>query len=248
MNKILWKIKDALLEGVTATSCKCMGCGADVFDNVGFCAGCLKDVRFNNGKTCKICGVALHGAEDYCGHCAFEKTYYDRCFSPFSYGGAVQKAILDMKFHNVAANAKLLAKYLAFIAQRNNLQFDLVTFVPMTKFAQKQRGYNQAQLLAQYFCDILQIDFPVAALSKVKETSPQENLNKHERKENLTGAFAAEPFVKNKKVLLVDDIKTTGSTLNECAKALKRKGALQVVCLTVASREETTPWELEEDV
>lgn len=248
MNKRWWKIKQSLLEAVAANSCKCLGCGADVFDELGFCKSCLKEVNFNNGKTCKICGVALHGAEDYCGHCAFEKTYYDRCFSPFCYGGAAQKAILDMKFHNVASNAKILAKFLVFAAQCNNVQFDLVTFVPMTKTAQKRRGYNQAQLLAQHFCDILQIDFPVAALKKIKETSPQEKLSKQARQENLIGAFVAEPFVKGKRVLVVDDIKTTGATLNECAKALKRRGALQVFCLTVASREETTAWEIVEEV
>lgn len=248
-------MKNALQTAFAPTQYKCLNCGADVFDGTGFCQKCIKSVPFNNGKTCKRCGVALHGEEDYCGHCAFEKTYFDKAFSPFSYGGSVQKAILDMKFNNMASNARVLANYLVYAALKNNLQFDVVTFVPMTKKARKARGYNQSELLAMHFCDILSDNGKsvdnlqvVSALKKVKETSRQETLTKNDRKENLIGAFAAEPIVKGKTVLLVDDVKTTGSTLNECAKALKKKGATSVIGLTVASREENLVWEIEEEV
>ncbi len=234
-----------MLQKAVAPTDRCMGCGIDVFDGGGFCPNCLKNVVFNNGKTCKLCGVAIHGAEDYCSHCAFEKTFYDRCFSPFCYGGCVQRAILNMKFGNIATNAQLLARYLAQCAKSNKIQFDVVTYVPMTANAEKQRGYNQAQLLAQSFCDILKIDEPVALLKKVKDTQRQEKLGKKERKENLVGAFSATTDLHGKVVLVIDDIKTTGSTLNECAKALKKKGATQVICLTVASREENMVWEID---
>ncbi len=242
MAELFKKLKSALQEAVTPT-CRCLTCGKDVFDGSAFCETCLKNVNFNNKKTCKRCGVALHGAEDFCGHCAMEETFFDRAYSPFCYGGGVQKAILDMKFHNVATNAKALASYLAACATQNNLQFDLVTFVPMTKIAQKQRGYNQAQLLAEHFCAILNIAPPVCLIEKVKNTLPQEKLGQRERKENLKAAFAANCDLHEKTVLVIDDIKTTGATLNECAKALKRKGAAKVICLTVASREETVEWE-----
>lgn len=248
MNKQLFKLKSLFQEAVAPTQFKCLNCGADVFDELGFCQKCLKEVTFNSGKTCKRCGVAIHGEESYCGHCAFERIYFDRAYSPFSYTGAVQRAILQMKFERVATNAKVLARYLAYTAVKNELQFDVVTFVPMSKKAQKQRGYNQAQLLAMHFCDILQINAPKQLLNKVKETERQERLNKQARKENLVGAFAATDDAKDKNVLLVDDIKTTGSTLNECAKALKRKGAKTVVCLTVASREEDFVSELPSEI
>ncbi len=243
-----FKIRNALQTAFAPTQYKCLGCGVDVFDELGFCPKCLKKVTFNNGKTCKHCGVALHGAEDYCGHCAFEKTYFDRAYSPFSYGGAVQRAILDMKFNNLGSNARILARYLAFEATRNNLQFDVVTFVPMKAKAQRKRRYNQSQLLAQQFCDIMQIDQPVQCLKKIKDTERQEKLGKKQRQENLIGAFSVVEVVKDKNILLIDDIKTTGATLNECAKVLKRKGAASVVCLTVASREENTMWEIEEEI
>lgn len=248
MKEFFRKLRNKLRFAVAPVEFKCLNCGVDVFDNLGFCPNCLKKVKFNNGKTCLRCGVALHGAEDYCGHCAFEKTYFDRAYSPFCYEGAVQKAILNMKFNNLGCNAEILARYLVFTAQKQNLQFDVVTFVPMSPKALKKRGYNQARLLAEHFCDQLELDKPVEALTKIKETERQEKLGKKERKENLVGAFSARDVVRGKRVLLIDDIKTTGATLNECAKALKRKGAISVVCLTVASREEHTVWEIEEEI
>ena len=158
----------------------------------------------------------------------------------------MQKAILEMKFRNVATNALPLARYLVQCANANDVHFDAVTYVPMTAQAKKRRGYNQAQLLAQNFCDILNLPPPETLLKKVKETQRQEKLGKRERKENLIAAFAATCDLHGKTVLLIDDIKTTGATLNECAKALKKKGATKVVCLTVASREENVVWEVDD--
>ena len=247
MNQRLFKLKNLFQEAVAPAEFKCLNCGADVFDELGFCPKCLQEVTFNNGKTCKRCGVAIHGEEDYCGHCAFEKTYFDRAYSPFCYTGAVQHAILQMKFQRMATNAKVLARYLVFCAQKYELQFDTVTYVPMTAKAKRKRGYNQAQLLAMHFCDILNVSAPIALLSKVKETELQENLNRQGRKENIAGAFVSTGEAKGKRVLVIDDIKTSGATLNECAKALKKKGATSVECLTVASREEDFVAELQWD-
>ena len=87
------KLYEGFQEAVAPAEFRCVSCGADVFDQTGFCTRCLKKVKFNNGKTCLLCGVALHGAENYCGRCAFEKNYFDRCYSPFCYEGAVQQAI-----------------------------------------------------------------------------------------------------------------------------------------------------------
>lgn len=242
------RLKNLFQEIVSPAEFKCVSCGADVFDESGFCSKCLQKVIFNNGKTCLRCGVALRGEENYCGNCAFEKVYFDRAYSPFSYEGTVQKAILQMKFFREATNAKVLARYLVQVATQHNLQFDVVTFVPMTARAQKQRGYNQAQLLAKHFCAIMEANVPQSLLTKMKDTERQEKLDKQARKDNLIGAFAADSTAKGKNVLLIDDIKTTGTTLNECAKVLKQKGALSVVCLTVASREEHFAYELQSKI
>ncbi len=231
--------------------CRCLGCGRDVFDELGFCPDCLKRVTFNNGKICKRCGVALDGDEDYCGNCAFDKIYFDRAFSPFCYDGVIREAIVAMKFNNLGAYADVLARYLVFEAQRRHLVFDVVTFAPMSKGSLKKRRYNQAQLLAEQFCDILDIrDKLQETIVKIRDTVPQERLSRTERKTNLVGSYRLHPKadVKNKSVLLIDDVKTTGATVNECAKVLKNHGATQVVALTVASRKENFIFEQEESV
>ena len=229
------------------TNFKCLNCGRDVFDDTGFCPECAKLLPFNNGKTCPRCGVGIDGEETYCGHCAFEKVHFDKAYSAFDYDGIIKKAIVKMKFHNLGCYADVLANYLVDLAHKHQLNFDMVTFAPMSKKSQKARRYNQAQLLAKAFCNRLGIDAPVEALVKIKETTPQEKLTRSERKQNLVGAYKLNADVKGKIVLVIDDVKTTGSTLNECAKVLKRGGATTVICLTVASRKEKIPFELEDN-
>lgn len=224
----------------------CLACDKDVFDGLGFCDSCKDSVVYNNGKTCMRCGVAIDGEEDYCGNCAFDKVYFDRAYSVFSYEGAVRQAILNMKFHNRGTNADVLAKYLVFLAAHYNIEYDCVTFAPMSAKSIKKRGYNQAQLLAKQFCDILELDDKlIEAIVKVRDTEPQENLSRIDRKENLIGAYRINADVKGKRVLVIDDIKTTGATLNECAKVLKRAGATSVVGITVAARKEDYMFEQE---
>ena len=237
-----------LSELIAPVESRCLNCGREVFDGLGFCPECKKEVNFNNVKTCKRCGVGLDGAEDYCGYCAFEKVYFDRAFSVLEYDGAVRAAILRFKFDGCGNFARIFAKYLAFAVQHQGVEFDVVTYAPMTNKAKRKRGYNQAQLLANYFCDILGCEEKSAnAIEKIKETEPQEKLGKEERKSNLVGAYRCVADVKGKRVLVIDDIKTTGATLNECAKVLKRAGAVNVVGLTVASRREKFLYEVDNE-
>ncbi|MCH5157155.1 MAG: ComF family protein [Clostridiales bacterium] len=243
INKFTRSISHALTE-MFAPTCRCVVCGKDVFDATSFCADCSKDVIYNNGKTCKRCGVGIDGEEDYCENCAFDKIYFDKAYSVFSYEGAVQKAILAMKFNNLGTHAKAFAPYLVFMARNANLDYDIVTFAPMSRKSLRKRRYNQAQLLAKYFCNLQNKDeLLVEAIVKHKETEAQEQLDKAQRKTNLIGAYKINADVKGKRVLVIDDVKTTGATLNECAKVLKRAGATAVYGLTVASRKEHFQYE-----
>lgn len=242
----LHNVADKLADIVAPIEFTCMYCGKEIFNDLGFCDDCLRFVVFNNGKTCKRCGVGIDGAEDFCSNCAFDKIYFDKSYAVFSYEGAVQHAILHMKFNGRGRYAKIFAKYLAFLAAKHNLQFDAVCFPPMSAKSKRQRCYNQSQLLAKYFCSIMQRDdCYIDALEKVKETERQEKLNKADRKQNLVGAYKVKADVKGKRVLVVDDVKTTGATLNECAKVLKKAGAVSVEGLTVSARKETVPFEVE---
>ena len=248
MKKTTFRIKSFFSELFAPAEFKCTCCGKEVFDGLGFCSDCKKGVVYNDGKTCKRCGVGLDGAEDYCGNCAFDKVYFDVAYSPFSYEGAVRDAILRFKFGNCGNFARILAKYLVYMAQKHSLEYDVVTCAPMTKKAKRARGYNQAQLLAEHFCAILNCEAKFAlTIEKIKETEAQEKLRRADRKTNLIGAYKCIFDVKGKRVLVIDDVKTTGATLNECAKELKKAGATSVVCLTVASRRENFDFEVDNE-
>ena len=243
IRKLTFRITNGLTE-LFAPTVRCLNCGKDVFDGTGFCSDCNKSVVYNNLKTCKRCGVGIEGEEEYCGNCAYDKIYFDKAYSVFSYEGIVQKAILSMKYNNLAAYAKIFAKYLIFMAEKVNLEYDIVTFAPMSRKSLRKRRYNQAQLLAKHFCDMLDKDsLLIEAIVKTKETVAQEQLSKTERKTNLIDAYEINADVSGKRVLVIDDVKTTGATLNECAKVLKNAGATAVYGLTVASRKEHFDYE-----
>ena len=242
-------IAERLSDMIAPAEFACIICGKEVFDGLGFCEHCKKSVVFNIGKTCKRCGVGIDGAEDYCGNCAFDNVHFDKSYAAFSYEGAVRDAILKMKFGGMGRYAKIFAKYLAYLATKNDLQFDAVCFPPMSAKSRRQRGFNQSQLLAKYFCEIMDCnDRYLDALSKVRETERQEKLNRTDRKTNLVGAYKVKADVKGKRVLVIDDVKTTGATLDECAKALKDAGAVSVVGLMVSARKESFPLEVEEEM
>lgn len=236
----LWnKLKEAFAETIAPSAIRCLNCGCDIFDDTAFCDKCKREVVFNNGKTCPKCGVGIDGEEEYCGNCAFDKIYFDKAYSVFSYEGAIKNVILQMKFAHQGRYAKSLAAYLAFMVRKHDIKFDIVCYAPMTKKSKRERGYNQSELLAKYLCELLdKNECLVDAVIKIKTTERQENLSKTERKTNLIGAYKINADVKGKSVLVIDDVKTTGSTLNECAKVLKRGGAACVTCLTVAARKE----------
>ena len=250
--KLINRVVRFTQETVAPIECRCLVCGKDVFDELGFCPECIKDVVFNNGKTCPRCGVAIDGDEDYCGNCAFDKMYFDRAYSAFSYERAVQQAILSMKFNNLGSYARVFAKYLVYLVHKHGISFDLVTFVPMSRNRNsiRRHRYNQSKLLAQHFCAILNVDdLLVDAIVKIKETPAQESLGRADRKTNLVGAYKVNPnakdAIKGKRVLVIDDVKTTGATLNECAKVLKGAGATEVIGITVAARTENFNYEIE---
>lgn len=229
---------------------RCMICGVDLFrQGVGLCEHCLHFVTFNNGKTCIRCGCPISGEQSFCGHCNAEKIYYLRAYSAFVYKDGIQRIVHQIKFGNKGAMCQQLAYYLAYLISKHNIDYDIVCCVPMTARAEKVRGYNQARLLSMALCQIVDKHCFVDALIKTKDTVSQEQLSRKQRLTNVDNAYAVvdKALVKDKRVLLIDDVKTTGATLNQCSKALIKAGASSVVCLTVASGEYKVSMEVDND-
>lgn len=207
----------------------------------GFCADCAKKIRYVRQPFCFRCGRPLADEEDeFCASCAARPAAYTKGRALYLYAEPVRGALYQVKSKNkreyLEYFADDLAKRLGGEIRRWKVQ--AVIPIPMHRQAQRRRGYNQAELLASLLGKRLEL--PVCrALKKVRQTAEQKELDHRARSANLKGAFAPDPkYLKEgrlpwKRVLLADDIYTTGSTVNEAAKVLKRMGVEQVYFVTL---------------
>lgn len=211
---------------------RCKYCNNVIDIRREICHTCENTLQKIEGDICKLCGKKVNDCN--CGH---KKHFYKYVCAPFYYEGAASRAIWRFKFRNQTKLSKVFAEDMAkcFGTYYKGYDFDLCTFVPSSKESLKERGYNQAELLARDFSEITDIPCEEVLL-KTRETKIQHDLLSVERSGNLAGAIEVKFDVdlENKRILLIDDIKTTGSTLNECAKMLLIGGAAEVFCLTVA--------------
>lgn len=165
----------------------------------------------------------------------YKDKYFDLHTYIFKYEGIIRDKLLQYKFDEKS----YLYKFFAEIMLNNcNLidTCDIILPVPIHKKRFMKRGYNQSDLIAKYLAKKLNIKYCNKALIKVKNNLPQSTLNKESRKNNVLGMYNVinSQKIQNKNILLVDDIYTTGCTLNECSKVLKHNGAKSIQVLTVA--------------
>ncbi|MFZ3070372.1 MAG: phosphoribosyltransferase family protein [Anaerolineaceae bacterium] len=147
----------------------------------------------------------------------------------------MREAIHGLKYQNDLTLAYKLATLLTILVQSTDWKFDLVVPVPLSQKRLDQRGYNQAALLAKPLALSMEKPFTTRGLARVRETQSQVSLNIQQRKENVQDAFLADPvMIKGRSILLVDDVFTTGATMNAAAEALHAAGSRQVFALTVA--------------
>lgn len=214
---------------------RCIACGKEIFEG-SFCEDCKKELPFNNGIICEHCGRKVIGIEQYCSTCRGILLSLDKCRSAFNYEPPISTVIKRMKYDNGKYLAEILAEYLAPLYFKNYFNADFITFIPMTDKAKKKRGYNQSQLLAE--ATSTRVGVPVVdCLKKVKDTDRQAKLGRAERFKNLANAYrvADKNVVKDKSVLIIDDVSTTGATAQVAAEKLKKAGAKKVYLLSVAS-------------
>ncbi len=216
--------------------CTCDVCGEELVDDTRYrlCSECIEKLPFVKGHICLNCGVPLKDESDYCNRCQNQKSEFVKNRSPLAYDGEVKKLIYKLKFGKKTYIAQTLGALMADKFLECGMDSEIIVFVPMTNEEVKKRGFNQAELLAYEVGKRLNIAV-LPALVKVKDTSQQKELKGKDRATNLDGAFAcAFEQVKGRKILLIDDIFTTGATANECAKTLLKAKARQVCVLTAA--------------
>lgn len=211
---------------------KCFVCGKEI-NNFGACEECYPKLPFITGKTCDICGGRMIGESSICDECKNNKYYFAKNYSIFEYSDDMQKGILSFK-----SGRKYLGNYFSDIIRnyilKNKLSFDIIIPVPIHKNRRKERGFNQSEILVESLKDIYTVDKDV--MTRTKDTPHQTGLNRENRISNLENAFEIvnKDKIKNKVILLIDDIYTTGSTLNECSKTLLEAQSKEIICLCLA--------------
>jgi competence protein ComFC len=213
----------------------CDLCGGELVAKTRYnlCAGCLSELpRVLN--PCAVCGTEIADEASYCIRCQNTESRFSLNRAPLLYEGAGAQLVLSLKYGGNKYIADTLAAMMADVFIKENMAADLLVFVPMTKEDRKKRGFNQSELLAKRLGERLNLPV-IEGLLKIRQTPLQKNLTAKERAENLSGAFIAVPhLVSRSKILLVDDVFTTGSTANECAKTLLKAGAQSVSVLCAA--------------
>ena len=206
--------------------------------NAVLCDKCFATVKRVGDVVCTKCGRRIGSADSLCESCAKHDMRFDLAASVYCYEGAARTLVHRLKYSGAQWIADIGAKQMAEAYDEEAMPADVITFVPMYPKKERQRGYNQARLLAEGFAKRRGKE-AVPLLERIRNTTPQSELDKDERMENIENAIGVaenmKENVEGKRVLVVDDILTTGSSLDECARALKEQGAAAVYGLCLCS-------------
>ena len=211
---------------------ECVGCGSS---GKIICHACSVSITPLSAPFCRVCGTP--GEFDRCRICTESVRNFEGVRAPYLYGGAVRRAILALKYGGIKAAAEPLGDMLGEYLDANPLPGDLLIPVPMHPRRRKERGYNQAELLARRVERICGLAYDDRALHRSRNVDPQAGMNSAAlRVSNVLGSVAVKPGanVEGAGIILVDDVATTGNTLDTCAKELKEAGATSVWGLTLA--------------
>lgn len=207
----------------------CVGCGKP--DQL-LCRHCQSDILWVSAAFCPGCLTPVNLSDGRCCH-----SLPDTIYSAVSYIGPIPKAIHHLKYQGHFAVAKPLAQLMISAWQSAWQRPEMIVPIPLHKSREQKRSYNQAALLAQEISAEWSIQSCSDALIRIRSTRPQVGLNAHERQNNVINAFWANPSFKGKSVLLVDDVFTTGATMQAAAMALIKAGASSVAGFTLAKAE-----------
>jgi len=211
---------------------RCVGCG-----KIGdfLCASCRQKLPRLLPPFCQKCGKP-GSSGGFCPVCWGQQTNIDGIRSPFRFEGVVRQAIHELKYRNLKAISSCLAILLADYLENNLVQGEVLVPVPLYSRRLRERGYNQSSLLARELSKLTALPVIEGSLYRCKDSLPQtRTATVEERKESVKDAFACrDAKLSSKRVLLIDDVCTSGATLEACAKALKAVGADSVWGLTLA--------------
>ena len=209
----------------------CLLCGASAGAE-RLCSGCCDDLPRHTVPQCPQCAIPTLGGQ-ICGACLKHPPAYDRSVAAFSYSFPVDQLIPALKYHSRLAIAQVLGQHLADAVDARPRP-DLLIPMPLHPARIRQRGFNHATEIGRVVARSLNVTLDFESCKRVRDTPPQVALAYDQRRRNVRGAFVCEGDVDGKRIALIDDVMTTGTSLDELAKTLKKAGAGAVEIWVVA--------------
>jgi len=219
----------------------CLACHRRLAAHDALCPSCWRDIDFIRAPLCDRLGLPMPydtGAPMISAAAAADPPVYGRARAVARFEGVMRALIHDLKFHDRHDARRLFGRWLAEAGAELLADADLLVPVPLTRRRLLSRRFNQSALLAHEVALLARIEVEPLALLRVRSTKPQVGLSRQQRRENVANAFAVAPARKDavtgKKIVLIDDVITTGATAEACARTLKRAGAPRVDVLALA--------------
>jgi len=209
----------------------CVLCGGMSRDGL-WCNACDAAMPYLDAPHCPVCALPTPAGE-VCGHCLAQPPAFSRTTAVFGYGFPLDKLIQGMKYGEQLALAHAFAKNLLQRIDKSNLP-DYVIAMPLHPAKLRERGFNQSLLLAATVTRELKLELLPHVCRRVRDTPPQSALPWKERKKNVRGAFCCDMDLTGKRVALVDDVLTTGASMNALAEAVQERGAVEIDAWVIA--------------
>ena len=214
----------------------CYFCGK--ISRTPICSGCRGKIEYIGEPRCKKCGKPIRYEEqEFCSDCQAQLFHYEQGRSLWLHKGPVRWSIYQFKYRNRRIYGQFYAQELYRIYGEKLKEWEIDTIIPIPLHGKRKRkrGYNQAEIVAKHLGELSKIPVETKSLVRVRHTKPQKELNHKERKKTLKEAFQVTKHWKNRgNILLVDDIYTTGNTIDSAATVLKKKGAKKVWFFTIS--------------
>lgn len=216
----------------------CYVCGKPCSGKYGLCEMCLEKIRRITPPACAKCGRKLHSDVSICGDCSVKNSYIEKGWCACYYEGSIKECIHLFKYNGYLGLVDIFRDITLDSVKRNVevKDADIIVPVPIYSTKKRERAYNHAEVIARAISKNISIPVDSRNLKKIRWTKSQSELDRQKRLENVKGSFIVvdkNAFL-DKNVILVDDVYTTGATINECAKTLKNAGVNKVYFLALA--------------